>query len=97
VEVGKDQDSMVPIIFPGDLLLVDRKPIEKPRKGHIYAVNLDEGGSVKYCHIEDNKLYITCENKFSTFKTVALELKGKIINQIIVGEVVWVGRELPKK
>jgi transcriptional regulator with XRE-family HTH domain len=97
IEVGKDQDSMIPIIFPGDLLLIDRKAIEKPKPGHIYAVNLDEGGSVKYCMIQGNKLLITCENKFSEFKLVKIELKGRLLEQLIVGEVVWVGRELPKK
>jgi transcriptional regulator with XRE-family HTH domain len=97
VEVGKDQDSMIPIIFPGDLLLIDRKAIEKPKPGHIYAVNLDDGGSVKYCLIQVNMLHITCENKFSDFKPVAIDLKGRRLEQLIVGEVVWVGRELPKK
>jgi transcriptional regulator with XRE-family HTH domain len=97
IEVGKDQDSMIPIIFPGDLLLLDRKPVEKPKHGHIYAVNLEDGGSVKYCEIQDNKLHITCENRFSGFKSVILNLKDKLLDRIIVGEVVWVGRELPKK
>jgi transcriptional regulator with XRE-family HTH domain len=97
IEVGKDQDSMIPIIFPGDLLLIDRKAIENPKPGHIYAVNLDDGGSVKYCLIQGNKLLITCENKFSEFKPAAIDLKGRRLEQLIVGEVVWVGRELPKK
>lgn len=94
IEVGKDQDSMIPIIFPGDLLLLDRKPVEKPKHGHIYAVNLEDGGSVKYCEIRDSRLYISCENKFSGFKTVILEIENQLLTCIIVGEVVWVGREL---
>lgn len=97
IEVGKDQDSMIPVVFPGDLLLIDRRPVEKPKPGHIYAVNLDDGGSVKYCRIQDNKLHITCENKFSDFKSVEIDLKGKKMDAIIAGEVVWVGRELPGK
>ena len=97
IEVGKDQDSMIPIIFPGDLLLIDRKAIEKPKPGHIYAVNLDDGGSVKYCRIQDNKLHITCENKFTDFKPATIDLKGRRLERLIAGEVVWVGRELPKK
>jgi hypothetical protein len=94
IEVGKDQDSMIPKIFPGDLLLIDRKPVERPKKGIIYAVNLEEGGSVKYCQIKENKLYITCENKFSDFHQVELEMTNRTLNEVIVGEVVWVGREL---
>lgn len=97
IEVGKDQDSMIPVIFPGDLLLIDRKPVEKPKHGNIYAVTLDDGGSVKYCEIQNNKLLVTCENRFSDFKPVSIDLKGRTLDQIIVGEVVWVGRELPRK
>ncbi len=94
IEVGKEQDSMIPRIFPGDLLLIDRKPVTKPRKDGIYAVNLEEGGSIKYCYINKGYLHITCENKFCDFKPVKLELNEKIISEIIVGEVVWIGREL---
>jgi transcriptional regulator with XRE-family HTH domain len=97
VEVGEDQDSMIPVIFPGDLLLIDRRPVEKPKRGHIYAVNLDEGGSVKYCHVEDENLVITCENRFADFESVKMKLTDRLLNKIIVGEVVWVGRELPRK
>jgi len=97
IEVGSDQDSMIPVIFPGDLLLIDRRPVERPKQEHIYAVNLDDGGSVKYCHVEGDNLVITCENKFADFEPLKMKLTDRVLNDIIVGEVVWVGRELPKK
>lgn len=94
IEVGKDQDSMIPKIFPGDLLLIDRRPIAKPKRRKIYAVNLDDGGSIKYCHVDAGKLHITCENKYAEFTPIKMELSEQVINEIIVGEIVWIGREL---
>jgi hypothetical protein len=97
IEVGKDQDSMIPVIFPGDLLLIDRKPVEKTRRNGIYAVNLDEGGSVKYCNLEKGILKITCENRFASFNPVEISIAEKPLSEVIVGEVVWIGREMNRR
>ncbi|MBN2136089.1 MAG: helix-turn-helix domain-containing protein [Acidobacteria bacterium] len=97
IEVGKDQDSMIPVIFPGDLLLIDRKPFEKTRRNGIYAVNLDEGGSVKYCNLDKGILKITCENRFASFESIEISVAEKSLSEIIVGEVVWIGREMNRR
>jgi hypothetical protein len=44
--------------------------------------------------VDAGKLYITCENKYAEFTPIKMELSEQVINEIIVGEVVWIGREL---
>lgn len=93
VKVGRRQESMSPTILPGDILLIDRKPVFRPKMDCIYAVNADEGGTVKRCALSGGKLRLIPDNPDYSDKIIIIE--DVDIRKIIVGRVVWIGRELP--
>lgn len=95
VRVGRDQQSMMPTIHPGDLLVVDQNIHGRlrPNPRLIYALNLDGGATIKRVEVVDGKLIISSDSldkdKYSTYTRpiVGVDLTG-----VIVGEVVWIGR-----
>jgi transcriptional regulator with XRE-family HTH domain len=92
VQVGENQLSMFPFIRPGDLLLVDRRPVLKPEKDEIYVVNTDEGGTIKRCTLSSAGLHLISDNPDHLNRVI--DVRGTDIRKIIVGHVVWIGREL---
>lgn len=93
IRVGKDQRSMEPTILPGDLLLIDRRIIEKCSKNDIYAVrHPEEGGTIKRCVHVNDKLILVSDNP--AYSNVIIHLEKINIKHILVGTVVWIGREL---
>lgn len=97
VKVGANEISMLPTIQPNDLLLIDQSEQRRrrPEFSRIYALSLDEGGTIKRCEIVENELVIVPENmqqRGFTPRTVSMEDRN--ILDIIRGEVVWIGREL---
>lgn len=96
LRVGKRETSMLPTVCPGDLVLVDRdeEKRRRPSLHHIYAVSLDEGGTLKRCKLEGDHLLVIPDNPTAGFDPTTVSLKGRDILQIIQGQVVWVGREL---
>jgi hypothetical protein len=97
VKVGKTETSMLPTIQPSDLLLLDQS-IERrstPKMTRIYAVSLEEGGTVKRCEIVGKELVVMPENmQQHGFSPRTIPLADRDILEIIRGEVVWIGREL---
>jgi len=87
---------MLPTIFPGDLVLVDRAEDKRRRPSlrHIYAVSLDEGGTLKRCKLEADHLLIIPDNPTAGFDPTTVSLKGRNVLHLIQGQVVWIGREL---
>jgi len=96
LRVGKRETSMLPTIFPGDLVLVDRAEDKRRRPSlrHIYAVSLDEGGTLKRCKLEADHLLIIPDNPTAGFDPTTVSLKGRNVLHLIQGQVVWIGREL---
>jgi transcriptional regulator with XRE-family HTH domain len=97
VKVGKSETSMLPTIQPNDLLLVDRSPDRRrhPKMTRIYAVSLEEGGTVKRCEVVGRELVVMPENMQERgFSPRTIPLADRNILDIIRGEVVWIGREL---
>ncbi len=93
ITVGKNQFSMSPTILPGDLLLVDRRPVERLKKNHIYVVNSpEEGGTIKRCYHEGKTLLLVPDN--TEYSYGIIDATRYNIQDIIVGTVVWIGREL---
>ena len=97
VKVGKTETSMLPTIQPSDLLLLDQSPERRsnPKMTRIYAVSLEEGGTVKRCEVVGKELVVMPENmQQHGFSPRTIPLADRDILEIIRGEVVWIGREL---
>src|SRR5580658_785058 len=97
VKVGKSETSMLPTIQPNDLLLLDQSPERRrhPKMTRIYAVNLEEGGTVKRCEVVGRELVVMPENMQERgFSPRTIPLVDRDLLEIIRGEVVWIGREL---
>ncbi len=97
VKVGKSETSMLPTIQPSDLLLLDQSEERRrhPTMTRIYAVSLEEGGTVKRCEVVGKELVVMPENmQQHGFSPRTVSLADHDILEIIRGEVVWIGREL---
>lgn len=95
VRVGRDQQSMVPTIQPGDLLVIDQQEQGRlrPNPRFVYALNIDNGATIKRVEVVDGRLIISSDNldkdKYPTYTKPIHDLD---LRQIVVGEVVWIGR-----
>ena len=97
VKVGRSETSMLPTIQPNDLLLLDQSPERRrrPKMTRIYAVSLEEGGTVKRCEVVGKELVVMPENMQERgFSPRTIALSDRDILEIVRGEVVWIGREL---
>ena len=97
VKVGPGETSMLPTIQPNDLLLLDQSAERRrhPRMTGIYALSLEEGGTVKRCEIVGRELVVVPENMQQRgFSPQTISLEDRDILEIIKGQVVWIGREL---
>lgn len=100
LRVGRKEESMVPTIMPGDVVVIDHheERRRKPVDGHIYAVNYGpltgEGGAIKRVEVTDNGILILISDNpdKGRYGTKAFSLEGKNLLDIIKGEVVWYGR-----
>jgi SOS-response transcriptional repressor LexA len=88
---------MLPTICPGDLVLLDRdeEKRRRPSLRQVYALSLDEGGTLKRCKLEQDRLLVIPDNPAAGFDPTSVSLKARNILDIIQGQVVWIGRELP--
>ncbi len=97
VKVGASEISMLPTVQPNDLLLIDQDD-EKRRKPvfrKIYALSLEEGGTIKHCEVVEGELVIVPENMQQRgFNPRTIPLADRNILEIVRGVVVWIGREL---
>jgi len=106
VEIGKTSTSMVPLLRPGDIVLVDREDIKPDRPGGIFLVREpgQEGGAmVKRVAVKENNgdLLVTfysenaAENPADTFNLRA-DYDGDI-SKAIVGRCVWAWSDITGK
>lgn len=95
VRVGKDQQSMMPTIQPADLLVIDQNQHGRlrPNPRLIYALNIDNGATVKRVEVVDGKLIISSDNlDKDKYPTYTRDIRSADLTTIVVGEVVWIGR-----
>lgn len=100
MHIGRREESMLPRIEPGDVVLLDQnvERRKRPRSGHIYAVNFgpltgDDGGAVKRIELSGNSLIVSSDNPDkSEYPTLAFPKKGLNFLDVLKGEVVWFGR-----
>jgi transcriptional regulator with XRE-family HTH domain len=94
-------DSMLPVIADGDLLLCDRDvyKLQHPDPKRIYLVNnpdsIDEV-AIKVKKISLSKQTLTLIPLNPQFPPIVVDVDGKSILDIVLGQVVWIGRELEK-
>jgi len=92
-------DSMLPVIADKDLLLCDRDVNKRmrPDPKHMYLVNHpDEANEVaiKVKKLSFSGRTLTLIPLNPAFPPVAVDVAGKSILDIVLGQVVWIGREL---
>ncbi len=90
---------MLPTIADGDLLLCDRDTYKRqhPDPKRIYLVNHPD--SIDEVAIKVKKLSffgktLTLIPLNTAYPPIALDVTGKSILDIVLGEIVWIGREL---
>ena len=101
LRVGLREEGMAPTVQPGDVVVIDQN-IERrrhPEDGRLYVVNLDalegheHGGAITRIETSDGILILTSDNPDTTqYPARAFIVKGKNLPEILVGEVVWIGR-----
>ena len=103
LRVGQREASMLPMIQPGDVVLIDQNIDRRrhPRHGHLYLVNLDalpdktRGGAIRRIETSDTALILTADHpdkkRFPALTTTA---RRQTLTDIVVGEIGWIGRSL---
>ena len=97
LKVGASEVSMLPSVQPNDLLLIDQdeQRRRKPVFTRIYALSLEEGGTIKHCELVEGELVIVPENMQQRgFSVRTISMEDRNILDLVRGQVVWIGREL---
>jgi len=97
LRVGDKEESMIPTILPGDLIVIDQDKRKRmhPKAGHVYAVNVDGGGTIKRIELRNHTLIVLADNdNKSHFPTELIDVQDVDLTTIIIGEVVWHARYL---
>jgi hypothetical protein len=91
------EDSMSPLLEPGDWVLLDRSPTlrRRPQFGSAYALSWKEVGFVARCRVVGDALVLVADNaRQSVDVPNPIPLAGRNILDVVKGKIVWVGREL---
>jgi transcriptional regulator with XRE-family HTH domain len=98
VRVGRYERSMHPTIRPDDTVLLDCSDArrENPRNGRIYAVNVEEGSTLKRVVLVGGVVTLHSDNlDKSEYPIRTIECDDDTqLRSIIVGEAVWCGTSL---
>lgn len=94
-------DSMEPLIKPDSLLIIDRGSAregiieDEMKDGSIYLVRHpdEEGMKVKRVYRSGDALVLWSDNPNASPRAEVVPLKGKRLQEILLGRVVWVGRD----
>lgn len=106
VEIAKDADSMVPTLFPGDIVLIDRDERRVENNGKMWLVRdpSDESTKIKRVALktspEEKDVRITYYSDNSDYPPEAYSLKEDFYNDLaraIVGRVVWAWSDVTNK
>lgn len=97
LRAAPEQDSMAPLIEPGDLVLIDRgeQARRRPDLHGIWALAFDGQSALGRCQVVGQALVLVTDNPRSHARLPEhLPLARCNILNIVRGRVVWVGREL---
>jgi len=94
VEEGWLGDSMLPTIVPGSMLLIDRGPrgegLTEIKDNKVYLLATEDGLTVKRVHRVGEHLIATPDNHSEEHRPFVVELRGRRIQDIVKGRVIWV-------
>lgn len=106
VEIARDADSMIPTLFPGDIVLIDRDERRVENSGKMWLVRdpMDESTKIKRVALkilpEEKDIRITYYSDNSEYPPEAYSLKEDFYNDLgraIVGRVVWAWSDMTNK
>lgn len=95
-------DSMEPLIRPDSLLIVDLGPnregiaeLTAHDEGKVFVVKHpdEDGMKVKRVYRSGDQLIFWSDNPTASPRVEAVDLKGRSLHKILLGRVVWVGRD----
>ncbi len=93
-------DSMIPTIYPGEVVLVDTWEAERlePKSGKIYLIRQPDGGlSIKRLVLKEKggKMILVCLSDNPNYEPFELEIDPERgIKYYVLGRIRWVGREV---
>lgn len=96
VRIGKDEKSMIPTLYPGDIVLLDRDDPKTPsdfKSGKIYAVRTSPSTpecSIKRLYAEGGSIVLASDNR----KYPPVIAWTSDLTKLIIGRVVWGWRNL---
>ena len=105
VEIAKNSTSMIPLLKPGDLVLVDRNDQDVSRPGHIMLVkDPDDQGMIKRVSVEqqadgDYSVVYYSDNAMEN-PPICYSLRRHFFNEwgrAIVGRVIWAWSDVREK
>ena len=102
LRVGRKQVSMIPTIEPDDVVLIDQNVARRrrPAAGCIYAINMGPltdkaGGTLHRVDLSGRTLILSSDNPDkSAYPTRTFEITVATLPDVLVGQVVWIGRSL---
>ena len=103
LRVGRKAATMKPTIEPGDVVLIDQNVTRRrrPSAGHIFAIDEGpltgmDGGSLARVDRSGQTLILSADHPDkTTYPTRTFEVAAATLPDVLVGQVVWVGRSLP--
>ena len=102
LRVGRKAATMKPTVEPGDVVVIDQNVTRRrrPAAGHIFAINEGpltgrDGGSLARVDLSGRTLILSADHPDkAAYPTRTFEVKAATLPDILIGEVVWVGRRL---
>ena len=97
VVLDGEERSMWPAIWPHDVILMDRSPVERrtPSFDRVYAFSWEGGSFIGRCRRVGDMLVVVMDNARETTGGInPIPLSGLNIIDVVAGRVVWLGRDL---
>ena len=96
--LDQNERGMWPALWPNDLVLLDRSPIERrrPKFEHVYALCWEGKGWVGRCRVVGGALVVVVDNARQAVHSLhgSVPLEHQEVLDVVRGKIVWVGREL---
>lgn len=94
--VGGDENSMWPVVCPGDTIVVDPElhGRRRPDVEGIYILRIDDRGYVRRCRKVGDRLLILSDKEPAGPPLTWVSLENRRILDIVRGRIVWIGRSL---
>jgi len=98
VKIDRSENSMRPTVWPGDIVLLDRSPLERrwPTIDSVYAVCWRNKGWIGRCRRVSRALVMVVDNSREAVSPPAtISLDHRDVLDVVRGRIAWLGRDLP--